>query len=211
MPPKDIEPAALWLKVIARPRPHELVDFPRLDENGKPLGQIAIRVLTQEEQANAAAEALKTTRRKMGEDSTKPVPGEDGDAFQNVYGNIAACEVLQRACRNPEDLERPFFPSSGEMRKHLSVDEIGVLMASYHEVQARLGPIMATMTDDEYKAWVETLAKGAAVFPLARLSWPERTALMRRLACDLWTSWTSSSSPSSPPSEPSSESPESSE
>ncbi len=199
-PPKTEEPSELWRKITTMPRPHEVVDFPRLDESGEPVARLAMWVLTQEEQSNAAAEALRTTRKKLLEQAdSKALPGEDGEAFRNVYDNVAACEILHRACRQADDLSRPFFPSSNEMRKHLSVDEVGVLVSCYYEVQSKLGPIVSMMTEDEYHAWVEKLSEGAAVFPLGRLSSQARTELTMRLASDLWKCWTANSSPTSPP------------
>lgn len=210
MPPSsNADPADLWLRIAEMPRPSEVVDFPRNGADGAPVAQLRVWVLTQEEQIIAAASAEKQTRdilKRASQDVPKSDEAREG--YEAVYGNCAACEVLFRACRNLEDPKRNFFPSVVKMRETLTVDELGVLMNVYNEVQSKLGPIVSSLSGEEYEAWVELLAKGAAAFPLGRLSSRARTELIMRMASDLWSSWTSTSSNGSPPTDGQTESAE---
>jgi len=201
-PPTDIPPSELWLKIQEMPRPHIVVDFPRKDYEGNPICKIALWVLTQEEQVSAAASATKTTKTLL-KDLTL-VNGEQARGYEDVYGNEAAVEVLFRACRHPEDVKRPFFPNTAGVRK-LSVDEVGVLMNYYYEAQAKLGPIVSYMSEDEYEVWVKRLAEGASTFPLEQLSSALRNELMLRMALHLHVLLTANSSAGSPPSDTSNE------
>lgn len=188
MPPTGVEPSELWRLLSVLPRPHNVVDYPRLNADGTAVGQLAIWVLTQEEQAAAAATAEATTRRLL-KLAGKEVPREDEAkaGYRDVYENECAVELLSRACRNVADLTRPAFPSTRELRQ-LSSDEVGVLVNYYFETQAKVGPIVSRMDDDEYNAWVELLATGAGAYPLGRLSWGARSDLIVRLAKECWFS-----------------------
>jgi hypothetical protein len=197
-PPTDIPASELWLKLQEMPRPHIVVDFPRKGLDGEPICQVGMWVLTQEEQVAAAATATKSTKNLLKELTL--VQGEQSRGYEDVYGNEAAVEVLFRACRHPEDVKRPFFPNSAAVRK-LSVDEVGVLMNFYYEAQAKLGPIVSYMTDDEYEIWVKRLAEGASTFPLEHLSSALRNELMLRMALHLSTFLMANSSAGSPPSD----------
>lgn len=198
-PPTDITGSELWRRLSELPRPHEIVDYPR-EHEGKPVGQLAIQVLTQEEQT-AAAVAAETTTRRLLKLAGKEVPRADEakQGYVDTYDNECAVELLFRACRDPKDTTRPCFPSTGAIRSLVS-DEVGILVNLYHQVQARIGPIVSTMSDEEFDAWVELLATGASTYPLERLSWGARTDLAARMALLLWESRTGTSSSGSPPS-----------
>jgi len=61
-------------------------------------------------------------------------------------------------------------------------------------VQQELGPIVATMTDDEVETWITVLAEGGSADPLGLLSWGALTNLARTMACRLYDSRTDKSS-----------------
>ncbi len=191
-PPKDVSPSELWTALMATPRPWKVVDFPRVDPFTKePVGQLAIWVLTQEEQIAASAEADRVSKQLLKD------PQREGDAnigYTNIYGNEATVQVLYRACRDAKDVTRPAFPSASVLRKHLSVDEISVLAVLYMQVQASLGPIVASMTADEEKLWIGRLADAGDVFPTAVLSLREMEALLLSSAKQLVSFWTATSS-----------------
>jgi len=164
----------LWERLCAMPRPHKVVDFPRRDENGELIknAQIAMWVLTQGEQEEAAARAEQRARDllktgKPGESSLSTADIRQSD----VYRNCAADELLYRACRNlAPNLKTPFFPTPGHLRQMCTVDEIGVLCQMYYGVQDELGPIVTIMSDAQREALLKQLEKDGARSPLDLLS-----------------------------------------
>lgn len=196
-PPTDISPSELWVALTQIPRPWKVVDFPRIDPITKEsVGQLAIWVLTQEEQIAASAEADRVAKQLLKD------PQRDGDAnigYSNVYGNEATVQVLYRACRDVKDVMRPVFPSASMLRKHLSVDEISVLAVLYMQVQGTIGPIVASMSAEEEKLWIGRLADAGDVFPTAALSLREMEALLLSSAKQLVSFWTATSSAGSAP------------
>ena len=160
--------ADLWAQIIAMPRPHRVVDFPRVGSDGESVAQVAITVLTQEDQIGCSIETDRFVRKMFPE---IPKSGDARRAYDDTYNNQAACEVLYRACRKPDSLTTPFFPSPAAIRQNLSPDEVGVLFRSYTIVQDEVGPIIAHMTEGEMEAWIRRLLEAGTRAPLAFLSW----------------------------------------
>ncbi len=195
---EDLKPTDLWLAITAMPRPSDVVDFPRKGKDGKPIGQVRIQILTQEEQMLCSAEAERFTKKAI-----KDLPkGDEAQlGYQNVYNNSAAVEILFHACRQRDDAAKPFFPSRDVLRKYLTPDEVGVLMMNYYTVQAQRGPIVARMTEEEVEAWTVRLGEGGSRFPLDFLSLEALKDLAFILACQKHSSATDTSSPGSQPNE----------
>ncbi len=196
-PPKDLTPSELWVALTTTPRPFKVVDFPRVDPITKdPVGQLAIWVLTQEEQIAACAEADRVAKQLLKDPQKQ---GEANIGYENIYNNEATVQVLYRACRDVKDVLRPVFPSASMLRKQLSVDEISVLGLLYMQVQGSIGPIVASMTVEEEKLWITRLAEAGNVFPTALLSQREQEALLLSMASQLASFWTATPSPGSVP------------
>ena len=189
----------LWERLCAMPRPHKVVDFPRKDEKGEPIGQLAMWVLTQSEQEESAAQADKRARALMRTDKGEvPKDDEAKRGYNDLYANAAADEILYRACRKVGKLNEAFFPSPALMRSKLSVDEVGVLMSHYYTVQEELGPIVAHMSKEETDALVARIEKSGERFPLDLLS----PGALRTLVISLVRHRASSSTDTSSPGEP---------
>lgn len=200
LPPKDVEPSVLFAKLTATPRPYRVVDLPRKNhETGEPVSQVAMVVLTQEEMINAASEAEKLARKKLGEGL--PKKEEYSLGYDDVYQNIAACEVLFRACRSVEDITKKAFKTPHEIMQSLSNDEIAVLHHHYLTVKYELGPIVAEMSVEEMETWIRVLGEGGSTFPLDTLSWGVLRTLVVSMAKRLHPSLTDKSSAGSPPDE----------
>lgn len=196
-PPKDIGASELWIALTQIPRPWEVVDFPRKDPiTGAPVGQLAIWVLTQEEQVIASTHADKGARKLLGEDASKSSIG-----YETVYENEAVVWVLWFACRNVKNIKETAFPTPELLKKQLSVDEISALAKLYLQTQYKLGPIVAQMSSEEEEAWIRRLAEGGSVFPTALLSQRELERLVSSMASRLVSYWTDTSSVGSPLSE----------
>ncbi len=196
-PPTDLPVSELWTALTQIPRPWKVVDFPRVDPITKePIGQVAIWVLTQEEQIAASAEADRVAKQLLKDPQRK---GEANLGYENIYNNEATVQVLYRACRDVKDITRPAFPTSSLLRKHLSIDEISVLGVLYMQVQSSIGPIVSSMTAEEEKTWIGRLAEAGNIFPTGWLSQLEQERLLLSLASQLVSFWTATSSPGSEP------------
>ncbi|MDI3282113.1 hypothetical protein QHF83_02285 [Polyangium sp. 15x6] len=200
MPPKDIKPYDLWEQITALPRPHRVVPFPRFNEDGESLGDIAMVVLTQEEvtAANISAEKYvrKTFKDNVGE---IPMVNEKSEGYANLFSSRASTEILFRACRKVDDVEKAFFPSREAIGQRLTTDEVAVLMNHYMRVQSELGPIVSNMSQEEMDAWVEMLAEGGNAYPLDLLSSVQLTTLLVYMASQLHASRKANSSPGTQP------------
>lgn len=195
-PPKDVSASDLFQKLTSAERPHRITDIPRKGPDGQPVAQVALVVLTQEEMNSAAAEAERRTRKLLGADVPKKEEAQAG--YSDVYNNLAAVEILFRACRQVDDTKRNAFRTPQEIQTALTSDEVGVLFHAYLTVQQELGPIVARMDEDEINAWVRVLAEGGTADPLGLLSWGALTTLVSSMASRLHALQTASSSPGSP-------------
>ena len=188
----ELSPNQLWVEIMARPRPHRVVDFPRINPiTGKTFGEIAIMVLTQEEQMACAASAERFTKQLLKE---SPKADDAKRGYDDIFQNSASTEILFRACKRKEDLTSPFFPSAEAIRRNLSLDEVSVLMNHYFSAQHEMGPIVAHISVEEVEAWIKRLGEGGSSFPLDFLSWEALKSLAFSLACLLHRSSTSRSS-----------------
>jgi hypothetical protein len=196
-PPQGVAPSALWSMLAAMPRPHRVVDFPRkMPDTDEAIGQVAIWPLTSEEKMISATAAEKFAKEKL---RIEAKASEENLGYQAVFESASVCEVLWRACRRPEDLKLPAFPSPAELRKNLTDDELAVLFRSYILVKFEVGPIVAEMTSADEDAWIATLAKAGDALPLSFLSQEAHERLTLSLACRLASSTTGTASAGSPP------------
>lgn len=184
----EIEPSELWLALTTLPRPQRPIPLPRYHEGTQtPVGEVIVWPLTQEEQMAANAAADKFTKELLKD------PQKEGEAnlgYHHTYSNEVAIQVLFRACRDPQDTNRPAFPSPALMRKHFTTDEIGVLFHSFCTVQSELGPIRAQMSKEECEALIFRIAEGGSAFPFDSCSWEEQRILVLTMASQLHNCWT---------------------
>ena len=186
---EPIAPADLWEQITAMPRASRVVPFPRkkpclvcadpsgpCDHPREDLCELRIWVLNQEEVQQAVAQAEVRTRKLLNPPKKDEAPTRGYDELRNLHSNI---ELLFRACRKVDDVQRPFFPAKEHIERYLSSDEIGVLVNLYCHVQAELGPIIGSLTQPEMDAWIARFQEGgAAAYPLDSLSWGAAMALL---------------------------------
>ena len=197
-PPENIPPADLWTAITKIPRPFRIVDFPRnMPGTDTPVGKLAIVILSQEEQMEAAASAESTTRKYLKDGAPKKDEARRG--YDDIYSNAAAVEVLYRSCKRHDDIARNLFPTPHDIRASLSMDEVGVLTSMYLQAQAELGPIVAKLSDEEVDAWVSRLVEGGSALPLGLLTSDALSTLAFGLACRVHTYSTAISSLGTPP------------
>lgn len=128
-PPEHVSAGELWAKLNEHPRPTRVVDFPRRDAEGKAIGQVAIWVLTQEEQMVCAATAERFAKERVKDGKPEDL------GYETVYVNQAIVEVLYRVCRRVDDVKMPAFPSPGLIREKLTAEECQQLFESYLDVE----------------------------------------------------------------------------
>ena len=178
------------------PQPHRIIDFPRKKAGTEEtVGQLAMMVLTQNQQMEAAAATEMLTRKLLKE---SPKADEARKGYDDLYSNAAAVELLWRACRRHDDLERPLFPTPIDIRQHLSPNEVSVLVQQYMIISSEVGPIVATMTDAEIDAWISRLVEGGSAAPLGLLTSDALTTLVLGLASRVYASTTAISSVGTP-------------
>lgn len=185
-PDKNIPASELFLKLMETPRPSEVVDYPRKDESGNPVGKLRIQVLTQEEHDRARIAAHRTMK-EQGLDREDML----GESVKEVLGDTVARELLAMAClteSGPDDGNgRPMygrvFQDAKDLKKIRS-DEIAVLFNRYMFIQAKYGPFETIINDEEeLNAWVKRIEEGGSGFPLLQLPLPalvELTSLLAR-------------------------------
>lgn len=189
-PPDDVEPGELFRKLMERPAPSAVIEFPRKDERGKPVGNVRIQVLSMTDHDDARLDANEKLKKKVSkEDRGLPT-------IEAVAGDLVARELLAKACRIEEDRGEPgkpyyprVFPNAESIGQALTADETAVLFAAYMQAQHKWGPFEKTVqTEEELSQWIKRLVEGAREFPLSRLSsvhWAELVSLLARRAYTL--------------------------
>jgi hypothetical protein len=197
-PPRHVDPGELFAR-LAGPRPSKIIDFPRKDEAGKPLFQMALVPLTEGELMRCRAAAEGYARKMLDDESKTKTPG-DSLGYKDIYINAVYVEYISLACRYPDELEMLVFPTgSPELRKRLYPDEIAVIFDACQIWQSESGPIVSRMGDGEMEAWIALLAEGASQVPLSALSSDAKSGLLLFTVARLHDLRTGKSSPGSPP------------
>lgn len=190
LPPKDIPAGELWVAMTEMPRPKQIVPFPRKGADGKPVGEVAIVVLRQDEQLRATIAAEQLVRAELPN-----AKQEDSLGYGIAFNNAASIEQLYRACRDPNDLDRLIFPNPKEMRRVMSVDEVGALYSSYLRVRAEIGPNPAELSKESAEAWLDKLIEGGN--ETDPLEWASQDLLRLLLRCSVDRIRSSRGAPSS--------------
>jgi hypothetical protein len=174
-PPTDITASELVRRLSETPRPSEVVDFPRVDAEGKPLARVRIQVLHEHERQKALKRAwdwCKSTQHLTPAEMNADVVRE------GMYGSAVAREILALCCvselpiEGSEKMGAPQyarqFATGDEVDKHLTQDEMAALFTAYTIVTRRFGPISSEIeTDEELNAWIKRIVEGASAAPLA--------------------------------------------
>ena len=182
-PPTDISARALFLKLIERPYPSEIVPFPRFNAEGKPICMVRIRVLPFEDHERAQLEAEKRIRGQFTPEEY--AHAERTSSLRQIIDDAVTAELVAMVVMavdpvegsDPPRYER-LFANASEVRA-LTADEVSTLFSMYLMVQARFGPYETSFrTEDEIKAWIQRLAEGAGAFPLAQIGSRQRDELL---------------------------------
>lgn len=186
--PSDLDPAhtapgPLVQRLINRGcLPSATVDYPRLDDLGKPVCKVTVRLLTVREQDEALASARAYVSKMLAS-------GKKGDGLDwrpdELEHNARITEILAMACREPDDLSKPFFEHGViEARQHCTAEELGVLANVYASLanrQARLGE----MGEAEMEAFLRAVEEGALQHPFSYCS-REQLEILLEYAVKSW-------------------------
>ena len=189
--------AGLWAELAKRKQPSKLIDIPIYDDKGKSIGQIIIRTLTHDDHIAIGKQGILECDRTFADDKDKI--DRNHQLYRERLENVTAKHFLFRACRDPEDVEKPFFPTPDHVGKHLSNDEIAIILKNYQTLQDEKGPLFAYMTPDQLETWVETLATDAeqSGYFLDRILPAAQSQLILSMANQLWNYQTGKFSPTS--------------
>lgn len=186
LPPNDVTASELFLKLMEKPRPSVVVDFPRIDHvSGKPIAQVRVTVLSHEQHDHArrAAHAALKQKGYSNEDLQSPI-------FAEITGDAVARELLARATVevNPipgSDPDKPsyarIFRDADDLSKALSADELMLLFNYYLHAQYKFGPMDKWLDADEVDAWVYRLSQGAGEHSFLALSSVRQVGLLQSL------------------------------
>lgn len=152
-----LQPHELFGILSSTEKVHRIVDFPRKDASGKPLFELALVLLTQQEVMSATANAEKTLKKLTG--TSTPAVSQT-QAEYDLYNNCLAVELLFRACKHPNDLSKNIFPTPLAISDALSTDEIAILANNYQRMKTELGPIVGAMSEDEIEIYINNLIEG---------------------------------------------------
>lgn len=180
--PPNLSPAELWAEITRQPVPHREIDFPRRDDDGKPICKLTLVVLTPTEQVQCAAAGERYCKELLGVQKLE----DRGIGYKDIYDSAAATEFLFQSARYSPDINVKFFPSAQWIRDKLTADEVAVLVNAYEQLSAELGPIISSLSEVEMNAWLEKLALGAKITsPFYLLSSKEKNELLRFSAMEL--------------------------
>ncbi len=182
MPPTNVSATDLFTKLLTS-KPSTLVDFPRNDpESGAPLFEVALVIVSQADEMAINAGAEKTARKLMREDL--PGKNETSLGYDELYKNAKAIELLFRACRHPEDISKPLFPSKAAISDALTGDEVAILLNHYFTFQSQESLVIGALSEVELEAWIKKIAEGgsSSQYFLNTLSWEALKGLLIALA-----------------------------
>src|SRR5262245_59888203 len=128
LPPKDVPASELFLKLMEAPSPSEVVDIPRRDSNGDPVGRIRIRVLSMVDHdrariaAHTRVKRLALTNEDMG-----------SELIKEVLGDATAKEIPALDCMTEGSeggLSGRVFRDANDVEK-MRADEVAALFNAY--------------------------------------------------------------------------------
>lgn len=184
MPPKDIEPNDLFLRMVSAEDPTELVDNPHPDIDEK----LRIRGLDHDD-----LEPLLIKARKKLVEKHKLTSADLETKFWDLrLQDATAKEVLPAVVlrENPipgseateQGIQYPRVFLNAEAVGKLRPREIGILWAMWTLVQNRISPTESMLSEPEQvRAWVKVLKEGARPFGFFQLELPQQEVLLTSL------------------------------
>ena len=196
MPPKGVSAGAIVRELLKRGKPKSVVmDYPRWDEQGRPVCRVRIRLLTAGETGDALANAHQHAARLLGNSANTDALAKPEDLQQNerivevlavacravwyecasrhgkvtLPGTCGACGGdLEETTSNADGTDAPFFEHGAVEARHFgSEEELGTLARAYAALKQQSHPKLGELSDIEMRAWVDVVAKGLLDNPFA--------------------------------------------
>lgn len=192
MPPENMKPSELWLKLCEMPAPSEVMDFPRRDAKGKWVGKIRMMVLDCEQIDLCRLRALERFRNMPRAEKGD----EEGYMGKEIIADLTARELLAQACHSEHAYNADTEPDNPKylrifmLPEHLDKlrrDELVSLFFAYQLVQRKYGPIEGELSGHEVDAWIKTLVEGGSALPLAQLGSEAQVKLIQFLAVRVYS------------------------
>ena len=76
-----------------------------------------------------------------------------------LFEDETTTQILARALKDPEDLEKPFAKGANELRSLITNDEKNILVEEYNAFSKEVSPDEDKMSDEEIEALFEQLKK----------------------------------------------------
>lgn len=145
----------LWADVISVERPHQLVPFPRVNPKTGKEFEVAMVVLTAEENAIVVVNAERKVRQLLKEDIPKDADAKAG--YTELYNEFLAEGLLYETTRLPHDIKKKFFPTKQSISQALTMDEIAILLNHYYSVQTYMGPAISELSSEALEEWINRI------------------------------------------------------
>lgn len=148
----------LWQLLTSNERPIEIIEYPRY-QNGKSIGNIALRTLTQEDILRIQEASIKEFNRRV---KTKEIDvSPESVRGRQLQENIYALHYVFEATRDADNIKLPAFPTVEHLSKEVHPDELAVLTLNIARHQKELGPVINDMTEDEMNDWITKIQQAA--------------------------------------------------
>lgn len=173
------ENVELFNKLI-QSKVHEIVEFPRKNNEGEPLCDLALVLLS-----NAEDTAVIFSAQKEMKKYTDLEPNTE--SYNEILNHHKAIELLFKVCRNSNDLKAAFFPDKKAISSVLTTDEISILINHYMHLKAKSSVIVADMTEEAMKIYIDRLKEGGSSAGnfLSSFTWVALTDLLMYMAKEL--------------------------
>jgi hypothetical protein len=181
LPPENIKDYDLFAQITQLPRPYKIVDSPLKLADGS-YAPVAIWALTQEEHCRCTASAEEWTQNILKERIKHPKKDEQCLAYDKLHFNRSTSEVLFRAVRRADDINKPFFTDVKSIQFYLTLDQIVHMFNQYNIVMKELGPMINDLTAFEMDLWIDKLKRGSSIAPLDNLSSQMQSQLILYMA-----------------------------
>jgi hypothetical protein len=147
--------------------------FDRRRADGETINvRVVLRVLSKREMDLARANA---------ESTVKDLKVKEGRSFDELFEEAKIVEILAVACRDPDAPEQP-WANPLELATSLSAGEITVLWEAYTKHQDECSPILGDVTEEQFEALVDMIAREGDTAPLLSFASPLRNACIVTMA-----------------------------